>query len=136
MTKLEKIAEEYGEHWEAVKNEMTENYFVPYRLVKNSKAITFDFKELHIVYGSPEIYVRPQSLAGIENNNGWIKIESEDDLPKLTINYHVLKNGTLTEVLYAGKNRWFVNGRNYPLTTEIAEITHYQPIIKPQPPIY
>ena len=77
-----------------------------------------------------------EKIAGIENNRDWIKIESEDDLPKLTINYHVLKNGTLTEVLYAGKNRWFVNGRNYPLTTEIAEITHYQPIIKPQPPIY
>ena len=25
---------------------------------------------------------RPKSLQGIENNNGWIKIESEKDLPK------------------------------------------------------
>jgi hypothetical protein len=25
---------------------------------------------------------RPKSLDGIENNNGWIKIESKDDLPK------------------------------------------------------
>lgn len=25
---------------------------------------------------------RPKSLKGIENNNGWIKIESENDLPK------------------------------------------------------
>ena len=27
-------------------------------------------------------YYRPKSLQGIENNNGWTKIENEDDLPK------------------------------------------------------
>ena len=30
-------------------------------------------------------YMRPPQLEGIENNNGWIKIESEDDLPKENI---------------------------------------------------
>src|SRR5690554_2905829 len=33
--------------------------------------------------------IRPKSLQGIETNNGWIKIESEADLPKETGHFWV-----------------------------------------------
>lgn len=76
---------------------------------------------------------RPKSLQGIETNNGWIKIESEKDLPSEDCDY------------WCGK--MFENGKFYQLSEkrnkqEIAErfktnvITHYQPIVKPLKPIY
>ena len=79
---------------------------------------------------------RPKSLKGIEHNEGWIKIESEEDLPKLKNEYHVVRNGDIQKALYSGKNRWFVHLRDFPLETDVAGSTHYQPIIEPNPPIY
>lgn len=59
------------------------------------------------------------------NNNGWIRIESKSDLPKdNSINYHAL-------------NIEFPDDIEVCLRVEVDErFTHYQPIIKPQPPIY
>jgi len=78
---------------------------------------------------------RPKSLNGIENNNGWIKIESESDLPK--------GNGTfwiLDKVLGVRSGEWkqAPNEIEHKKACEfwIKRATHYQPIIKPQPPIY
>ena len=111
MTKEEVIKEAYGKYWEQVKGFVDENG----RFLK---------------------YFRPISLDGIENNNGWIKIESEEDLPKKTIYYNVLRNRMFQNARYAGNNRWFTQGRDYPLTTEKSEITHYRIIEIPEPPIY
>ena len=75
------------------------------------------------------LYQRPKSLAGIENNNGWVAIESDEDLPKDSYNYLVVcSNGSV-------KN---LNDFEYYKKYIIPElsITHYQPIIKPLPPIY
>lgn len=70
------------------------------------------------------------------DNNGWIKIENEDDLPKDTINYYVFIEGSLKEAFYRGSNRWATFDNPYPKTTEVMKITHYQPIEKPELPIY
>lgn len=75
--------------------------------------------------------IRPKSLQGIENNNGWIKIESEDDLPKKSGLYFITRRKTnsieLVEIkLYVKSNIKF-SVRNY---------SHYQPIEKPKLPIY
>lgn len=62
-----------------------------------------------------------------ETNNGWIKIESEDDLPK--IDFHT------QYWLSDGKSTWIETiTLNHKIGRE--KVTHYQPIIKPQPPIY
>ena len=71
---------------------------------------------------------RCKSLQGIENNNGWIKIESEADLPKEG-NYFVAKNKTVIETSY------FMPDNDFSLI-EWRNITHYQPIEKPKPPIF
>ena len=81
---------------------------------------------------------RPKSLQGIENNNGWIKIESKDDLPKEEIDVHFI----FTE--YKGEEGrfqtygvWDNNLKSfYSGALKINNVTHYQPIIKPKPPIY
>jgi len=76
---------------------------------------------------------KPFKLIGIENNNGWIKIESEDDLPAtsgLTKEFYFFtKNGYITT------NTWcdtMINKRK-----EFPKVyIYYQPMQKPQPPIY
>ena len=76
---------------------------------------------------------RCKSLQGIENNNGWIKIESEADLPKEGMHHSILLDSEC------------INGyRNYDIIVfyEVnskfikKEISHYQPIEKPKPPIF
>lgn len=72
---------------------------------------------------------RPKSLQGIENNNGWIRIESEEDLPKDSFNYYAFcSNGSIMTF----------NDFEYYKKYIIPElkVTHYQPIVKPEKPIY
>lgn len=74
------------------------------------------------------IQIRPKSLQGIETNNGWIKIESEEDLPKEEGHYWVYSENKdiLADYYELNNNSW----NNKP------RVTHYQPIEKPKPPIY
>ncbi|MCT4288175.1 hypothetical protein HZP25_15845 [Elizabethkingia anophelis] len=72
---------------------------------------------------------RPKSLSGIENNRGWPRIESEEDLPKYNSagDFYVMSNEG---------NKKLLNGGNavrnaYRLKT----ITHWQ-LIKTKPPIF
>lgn len=81
----------------------------------------------------------PSSLEGIETNNGWTRIESEADLPKeSTYCWFILKGvdkiqyGRFILSLSNVKRFFLYDGDNY----NYSEVTHYQPIIKPQPPIY
>lgn len=80
--------------------------------------------------------IRPKTLNGIDNNSGWISIESEDDLPKESGSYFTLTN-------YSNE----IIERDYPIFTKsmtiedenewwLKNITHYQPIIKPKKPIF
>lgn len=79
---------------------------------------------------------RPKSLKGIENNNGWIKIESEDDLPKDIINCFVFTQIGIfvnTPVIYNPIRNVFSDGINFLFWKKFS---HYHPIQKPEPPIY
>jgi len=63
-----------------------------------------------------------------ESNNGWIKIESEADLPKEGKIFWVMKIGysyPIVERLYNDDANYWLN-----------QFTHYQPIRKPELPIY
>jgi len=128
MTKEEKIKEAYGEHWETVKEFVDNNgYCDKSRLFKFTNLRYSDFETSFI--HTTDNNMLPKSLQGIETNNGWVKIESEADLPKDWEKiYYVFANG---EVKTYNWNPGQVQaGWNYD------EITHYQPIQKPKPPIY
>ena len=71
---------------------------------------------------------RPKSLRGIENNNGWIKIESEDDLPKEDGFYWVIDSESSKVI-----NRYFEKG-NHDFFKQFS--SHYQPIVFPDLPLY
>jgi len=73
---------------------------------------------------------RPLSLKGIEDNNGWIKIESESDLPK---GYTDCDTCNINEYIGRANLKSDKNTISY---CKRMGITHYQPIQKPQPPIY
>lgn len=88
----------------------------------------------HETLGNGKIRYRPKSLQGIENNNGWIKIESENDLPKehgfYDACYYNEKHKNDIPMFYACS---LPDLSNY---YEDGIITHYQPIDKKRPPIY
>lgn len=92
----------------------------------NLETINKDFFDTSVYLNGYK--VRPKSLQVIETNNGWIKIESENDLPKKGSNCHfILKNG------FSGI---FVDLDDSEYLTLRNRGTHYQPIEKPLKPIY
>jgi len=130
MTKQEKIQESYGEYWETVKDFVDENGWTQNRLlIPDFKIRNYASKR---VKGQMLTYkYRPKLLQGIENNNGWIKIDSAEDFPKKDIECYVTNNiGRIQFAEFELENQRFYveNTRMYP--------THYQPIIKPNYPIY
>ena len=83
-----------------------------------------------LVNGQLETFIRPKSLQGIEDNNGWIKIESEDEIEIEKGFYWVNDFEFGGDIAYFDGKEFYCqdNVKQYP--------THYQPIIKPKPPIY
>ena len=93
---------------------------------------------------------RPLSLQGIENNNGWIKIENEADLPKDAIEKETDFWLCINNVPFIGYFYIAIGGLKYccrdfnSLPNEIKgihigkveELQGYQPIHKPKPLIY
>jgi len=76
------------------------------------------------------MFHRPKSLEGIENNKGWIKINSESDLPKEIGNYDIF---TKENELSVG----FYSEENNPIKKYwIDNITHWQPSLKREIPLY
>lgn len=73
-----------------------------------------------------------------DDNNGWIKIESEADLPKEAGDYWaVWKDGEVARKQFfcgAIKNIYSPNGNISEYDWWLRHITHYQPIVKPEPP--
>lgn len=129
MTKEEAIKKAYGEYWQRLPKRgkeqsiesdgyVHENYLIPSGVLESD----IPFEECP---GDCDFH-RPKSLAGIENNNGWVKIESEDDLPQQMGNYWAI------HVEYGLEQRFFYDKTEH----NWDKITHYQPIKKPRPPIF
>ncbi|SEG75398.1 hypothetical protein [Sphingobacterium lactis] len=129
--KQEAIRKAYGEYWEQVKDKVDEEgWFYYYSMDYLTKSKNYSLT--HYLTCDEDIYkltIRPKSLQGIENNNGWIRIESEGDLPKDSYNYYAFcSNGSVMTF----------NDFEYYKKYIIPElkVTHYQPIVKPEKPIY
>ena len=80
-------------------------------------------------YDDMDGFWRCKSLQGIENNKGWIRIESKDDLPKEEGNYFIVRSNNEVGTSYFIPNNDFS-------AIDWRDITHYQPIEKPKLPIY
>lgn len=93
------------------------------------------YREENHQWKSYELYkIRPKSLQGIEDNNGWIRIESEEDLPNESGDYWVYDvNRSIDIRFYMGFSKTW---GNHEMEADVPKITHYQPIVKPKPPLY
>jgi len=146
MTKEEKIKEAWSNYYTG---EVDENGWLKINSEVNTSDDLFDRLEID----SKSYLMRPKSLQGIENNNGWVKIESENDLPKEKelfrfIPCNQFDNEFIGWIDFEKKEVFFIDFKHYKVLKDgnkygsetnawlINQITHYQPIIKPQPPIY
>lgn len=129
--KQEAIRLAYGEYWEKYKNDVDENGFIYFSKYEET-FLSDDVGEVEDTfdYESERAGERPISLRGLSDNNGWISIESEEDL-KLERGYYWFKwnsaDGEENIQIAIVDNR----GINL-----YQEPTHYQPIQKPNPPIF
>ena len=128
MTKKEAIEKAYGEHWEAVKDYVDENGWFNRNNFKGR--LIFNYHDLE----TEGNYYRPKSLQGLETNRGWIKIEdTEQIIPEDPDKLYFV--GTMFESGF--EQRGGVLSHSGLLSVlEYEKHTHYQPIQKPQPPIY
>lgn len=156
MTKQEKIKEAWGNQcfdkinkdgwlyfgycvngWDDIEDWLDENNLISDENYYDMTCKELDNGDLILVQ------VRPKSLQGIENNNGWIKIEEEDLILPIDGTevhfYHsfVNENGIQNEYHKGIFNAAlgftsFYDSENY----KVKEVTHYQPIEKPKPPLY
>lgn len=78
--KQEAIRLAYGDYWEKCKNYIDKNGWCNVRRKVNFQEIT-DKLGWETKIGNQYVW-RPKSLSGIEDNNGWTSILSEEDLPK------------------------------------------------------
>ncbi|WP_312306579.1 hypothetical protein [Chryseobacterium sp.] len=134
MTKEDKIKEAYGDYWDVLRKYIDEDGRIHYndiRFVANGA-----IKELDMI--EPELFLKliyPKQLEGIRNNNGWTKIESEEDLP-VSGEYRVisLQYSKSINAKYArSSNTWLPIGTD---DRRFIEVTHYKRIIEDKPPIY
>ena len=121
--KQEAIKNAYGEYWEEVRRCIDEKGWCSFNLKTYFKEDLIDSR----VYRDKLLY-RPKSLQGIETNNGWVKIESEADLPE-NKNVWICTNNNRVLISSKAVLNWVLNNPDN-------KITHYQPIEKPKPPIY
>ena len=141
--KQEAIRKAYGEYWGRLPKKIKEEIFLLDGWLDwlslndiNIGLLWFEIRngiEVNIDFDKDRL--RPKSLQGIENNNGWIRIESEEDLPKASIEAHfMLINGDIEAGIFDLVSSTFQNvRREYFL---LRQVTHYQPIVKPEKPIY
>ena len=70
---------------------------------------------------------RPKSLQGIENNNGWTRIESESDLPK----ENMVFMECITKLGYQATHHFMIGDEKY----MVEKYSHYK-LMPFNPPIY
>jgi len=140
MTKDQKIKEAYGEYFELIENDIQNDewgcgwLFLHHFKDQKRQSLFHKIQKNLGRESHPMNYgFRPKPLHGIENNNGWIKIEREDDLPEESGIYFVFaktwyKPFYRVDVFCGRLKNSFDNNKSC--------FTHYQPITKPQPPIY
>lgn len=130
------IAEIGEEEYNYIKDDINDNgYYLYFENLKELETRKYD-EFSYCTHNRYKTKKRPKSLQGIENNNGWNRID-EVGLPSETDKYWVMRNGVIDVGTYSkGYGKWICSGQYYFASMEDLKITHYQPIIKPQPPIY
>jgi hypothetical protein len=126
--KLKAIKDAYGPYWNLT-NEFVDNEGWAYTSPLFNHVVRESGLQIKVEISERGDVWRPESLRGIENNNGWIKITTQADLPKVGGEYWVMWRG-----------QSFPDTHDFRLGDDeefwLKHITHYQRIVPPPPPIY
>lgn len=129
MTKQEIIKEAYGKLFETHSHLIDSNGWLN-NSNENDYLTMGETEFLGETEFKNDTWFRPKSLQGFENNNGWLHIESENDLPKEDCScFVVFDNGEVDCQKYFSNYKDFAN-------TPYKYITHYQIAKIPKLPIY
>lgn len=132
MEKREIIKKAYKKSYDALKDYINENGFVD--CVKNRKISLIPFFDVSEIEFNGHLS-RPKSLKGIENNNRWVKIYCENDMPQFDCDCFIIDKikGMLTGQWKQATNKvQDKEAREFWLK----KATHYQIIDKPKLPLY
>lgn len=120
--KQQAIEKAYGEHFE--KCNPTENGWSKIRPQYKKNGSWYDAFDLDVVDRMTHYEYRPKSLSEIGTNNNWISINS---------NEVVIPNEDVWVCNFNGNKQSFLHHALVPIKKSF---THYQPIQKPNKPIY
>ncbi|MDV3674470.1 hypothetical protein CMU30_13895 [Elizabethkingia anophelis] len=130
MTKQQAIKAAYGELYDpkTINNEGWQKY--PYH------EPVYDKDKFESKQEGQYFCIRPKSLSGIETNNSWTRIESEEDLPKDDYFGDLFEVGFLDESGFFHHDKKRCSFKSLKWMYEKKLITHYQLVEKPKPPIF
>jgi len=120
MTKQEKIQEIYGSRYIALKDSINCDGWINQNVTTRALFDSLEFDE-------KRNSMRPLELKGIENNNGWTKVESDEELPNESTLYWVQQSDGRIQTI----KEYFDNKQYYNITA-----TGYQRIEYPKKQIY
>lgn len=146
------IAEAYGEllgkeKYNLIKNQINENGVCRLMddrhmfITENTTLLDLGFKRnderIRNWLDSDGGYFMPKSLDGLENNRGWIKIESEADLPKETTRCWVYNiNNKFNFQQDETFNYMNVDNFKRQVNKWLKKYTHWKPMHFEKPPIH
>lgn len=133
MTKEQVIKAAYGELYEELKQFINEDGWTQKKSLINYSPKEWDSKNMKESYSNYQFKYRPKSLQGLENNRGWTRIESEEDLPKDRSKEDLLIVTETGEILVAS-SKYLSDAeiRKYWIKT----VSHWQKFVKPKSPIF
>lgn len=131
--KAEAIRKAYGEYWERFHTEIQEEViqldgwldWLSLNDLDIGELFFKIFNDIDIDFDYDKERLRPKSLKGIETNNGWQRIDSEEDLPRHKV--------WLTDGNRIWDGHLFTAFSDERMNTMA---TDWQPIVKPEKPIY
>lgn len=124
MTKQDVIKQAWGKHWDRVKNLTNDHGYVVEQVYHSLDVEEINFEFIDVGVFTCKLIYRPKSLSGIEDNNGWIPLDTS--VPNIHSSYFVcdIKQKDRIDIF---------TGNLLALT---GDYTHYQPIVKPSKPLY
>lgn len=132
MTKQEVIKEAYGDEYENRKPD--QNGWSNCYIYSDDFTHSWDYSDIRKVqheFCRIAFLCRPKSLKGIEKNNGWITIETDNNFPKKDIDCHFIKGKLIYNGLWDNKLKRFYSGDKW-----ISNVFQYRIIKTPKPPLH
>lgn len=125
--KQEAIRLAYGNHWEKLKK-YVDNDGLLSKMVFSKTGVSYEeVSDIDFIHYGITTAI-PKSLQNIETNNGWISIESEEDLPKGIGMHEYVVDGKVSDHL--------MNSAQIKICWQDGIVSHYKTVQKSQPPIF